>query len=240
MPIELNALESARFGITAARLTDLSAPLDRVNAAARAQGVQMITARVDSNHLPLVQALEEDGYRLMDMLVYYSHDLARLPEPGASPAGETLRRASPADAAAVAEVAKAAFRGYLGHFHSDPRLSGTDADAAYVEWAQSSVTTCDDTAPAFVAVVDGRIAAFLTTDMNVGEIVLNAVLPQVQGQGIYGRLVDQALQAARRAGCRQLSVSTQVNNIAPQRTWCRRGFRPLRSLYTLHKWFSPE
>lgn len=237
MPIEINILESARFGIIAAKLTDPSAPLAQVNATARALNVQMITVRVDSNELRRVQELEEDGYRLMDTLVYYSRDLVNLPETGISPVDETIRRAAPADSPIVAKVAREAFSGYYGHYHSDPRLSSTAADAVYVEWAENSIAHCTAKTPALVALAGSQIVAFLTLNLDSAEIVLNAVHPEAQGRGTYGRLVDRAIETGRNAGLTQLIVSTQLNNIASQRTWARRGFRILHSLHTLHKWF---
>ena len=237
MSVEINALESARFGITAARLTDPFAPLAQVNAAARTMNVQMMTVRVDSTDLRRVQELEDDGYRLMDTLVWYGRELVDLPEIGPSPADEIIRRAGPEDAAKVATVAQEAFAGYCGHYHSDPRLSAAAADAAYVDWAESSVARCTDSRPVLVAVAQDRIVGFLTLDLEAAEIVLNAVIPGEQGKGTYGRLIDRALETGRKAGLTRLAVSTQLNNLAPQRAWVRRGFRMQRSLHTLHKWF---
>ena len=236
MPIEINSLESARFGIVAAHLTDPKASLQQVNVSAREREVQMITARVDSNDLARVQMLEDDGYRLMDTLVYYGRDLSDLPEQGASPEGELIRSAKPQDAAVVAEVAREAFAGYFGHYHSDPRLSRDAADAAYIEWAEKSVAGTGDRTPALVVEHAGLPVAFLTTHLDKSEIVLVGVRPAAQGGGIYGRLMDRGLVILRDAGCTKAVVSTQINNLAVQRAWCRRGFRLLRSLYTLHKW----
>jgi len=38
-------------------------------------------------------------------------------------------------------------------------------------------------------------------------------------------------------GVRRMVVSTQVINIAVQKTWVRLGFEPIRGYYTFHKWF---
>ena len=68
------------------------------------------------------------------------------------------------------------------------------------------------------------------------EIVLNAVHPGAQRTGLYGALVEAALGWARRAGASKVVVSTQVNNVAPQRAWVRHGFEPACSLHTFHLW----
>jgi ribosomal protein S18 acetylase RimI-like enzyme len=241
MPIELNRMESDRFGIVAARLTDPAASPAQIETAARARKVDMLTTRVSTDDLPRVRMLEDAGYRLMDTLVYYICEPGGPGVPQAGPDDEKIRLADPADAETVAAVARAAFQGYFGHYHSDPRLSDAAADAAYVEWAQTSVACCDPaTAPALVGEVSGQIAGFLTLRFNSeheAEIVLNAVHPDARSRGLYGRMVDHGLAVTWQAGRRQVVVSTQVNNIAVQKAWARRGFRMQRSFYTLHKWF---
>lgn len=240
MPIELNDLETARFGIVAARVMDESASPEQIEAAARAQSVQMLTARVDLDDLPRVHRLEEAGYRLMDTLVYYARALDDIADPSPSPAGELLRPAVATDAPAVGDVARAAFTGYLGHYHADPRLDDSAADAAYVEWAETSVQSCDARRPAWVALYAGQIVGFLTLRLNSAseiEIVLNAVHQGMRRRGLYRRLVEKAISTGRSAGCERIIVSTQINNYAVQRVWARLGFTLSHGRYTFHKWF---
>ncbi|TCP39525.1 GNAT family N-acetyltransferase [Rhodovulum marinum] len=243
MPIELNDLETARFGIVAARVTDAQASPAEIEAAARDRGVQMLTARVDVGDLPRVHALEEAGYRLMDTLVYYARGLDGVADRAPSPAGEILRPATAADAPAVGQVARAAFAGYLGHYHADPRLGAAAADAAYVEWAETSVQTVGPRRPALVALQADRVVGFLTLRRNSDteiEIVLNAVHPEAQRQGLYGRLVEHGMAAGRAAGCTRVIVSTQINNVAVQKVWARQGFCMSHGLYTFHKWIDAQ
>lgn len=239
MPIELNEVETARFGIVAAKVIDFTASPETIAAAAQAKGVQLVTVRIDVADLPRVHALEASGYQLMDTLVYYSRALDNFPGLSPSPAGEVLRKATATDAHAVGQVAQAAFAGYLGHYHADPRLSSVAADAAYVEWAETSVRTCNASRPALVALHSDRVVGFLTLRLNIKseiEIVLNAVHPEVQRMGIYGRLIEQGMAAGREVGCTRVIVSTQINNYAVQRVWARLGFFLSDGLYTFHKW----
>lgn len=238
--LEFSALEHARFGIVTARLSDKRVPLDRVNAAAREHGVRMITARVTAEDLPRIHALEADGFRLMDTLVYYAHRLEELPAPAPLPAGIDIRSATIADTAAVVEVARAAFRGYLGHYHADPRLDDAAADAAYVEWAETSVTGQSVDRPVLIGLRDGQIRGFLTLRRNSDEeveIVLNAVHPSAQRGGLYSALIVRALHEARAMGAARMIVSTQITNAAVQRVWARKGFVFDHALHTFHKWF---
>ncbi len=242
MPIELNELETQRFGITAAKVTDASAPLDRINARAAALGVDMLSIRLPVEDLAHIHALEADGFRLMDTLVYYRIPLAP-PGPGPDPqeAGPIrLRRAVPEDCDGVGAVAEVSFEGYIGHYHTDPKLSNDAADAAYVDWARRSIAACVPMSPVVVAEDDEGIVGFMSNRIlegDVGEIVLSAVHTRGQGHGLYGRLVDWALADMQQQGCVEGIVSTQLNNVAVQRAWAKRGLRLANSYYTLHKWY---
>lgn len=241
MPIEINALESKRFGIVAAKVTDPEASPEAIDREAAAAGADMATTRVDVGDLPRVHALEAAGYRLMDTLVYHARSLEELPEIAPPGTGLSLRRATPADAQAVGALARAAFSGYFGHYHADPRLDDTAADAAYVEWAETSTAQTAADAPVLLAHSARQLAGFLTMRRDGGdefEIVLNAVHPDSRGKGVYTALVVEAMRVAREAGAGRMTVSTQINNYPVQRVWARLGFVHTRSLYTFHKWFS--
>jgi ribosomal protein S18 acetylase RimI-like enzyme len=238
--LEPNALETARFGVVTARLTDPEVPLATVNAAAAEWGVRMITARVKAADLARAQAMEADGYRLMDTLVYYTRGLEDLPGANMLPRDAEIRHAVASDADAVADVARAAFRGYSGHYQADPRLDDMAADAAYVEWAKTSIARQTRAQPALVVLQKSRAVGFLTMRRNSAaevEIILNAVHPVVQRSGLYSALIKRALGEGRAMGAERMIVSTQVTNAAVQRVWARRGFVFDRAFYTFHKWF---
>ena len=240
MPIKLNDLETARFGVITAHVVDPDAPIELINAAASAKDVDMVIARVDVGQPGRVHMLEADGYRLMDSLVYYSRPLEDVAFSTPLPKGVTIRLATPGDAPEVADVARAAFQNYIGHYHADPRLDRAMADEAYVQWAEHSITNLSDTAPAIVAEDDGKIVGFLTLRRNSAEeveIVLNAIAPSAQRGGIYRNLLTRSIMEGRSLARHRIIVSTQVNNFAVQRVWVRHGFTLYRGLYTFHKWY---
>lgn len=240
MPIELNALEMKRFGVVAAKVIDATATPEAIAAAARAKEVQLVTARVDVSDLPRVHSLEAAGYQLMDTLVYYRRKLEDLPPTPPLSKGVILRQAVPEDATSVAKLAQAAFTGYIGHYHADPRLNDTAADAAYVEWAETSTQRVSPDAPVLLAEMSKTVVGFLTLRRNSAEeveIVLNAVDSANEGQGIYTALVASSLVLFKEAGIDRIITSTQVNNYTVQKVWSRLGFFHFRSFYTFHKWF---
>ncbi len=239
MPITFNALETDRFGIRCARVDDANAPLAAINAATEAEAIDFLSVRVSTDDIARVQALEDDGYRLMDTIVYYRTLLSMPFAATTNPKGVEIRIATRDDAEAVSVVASDAFEGFFGHFHADERLSSQDCDAVYADWAKSCVTTQTATLPALVAHTSGQIVGFLANrqiDEACVDITLNAVTREMQGRGVYGALLDRAMQQMAVSRFKEVTISTQVNNIPVQRAWAKRGFRMQRSYYTLHKW----
>lgn len=237
----LNALETERFGEPFAHVDDVAAVLHDPQgflSGLAARQVRMVTARVPAEDLEQVQKLEALGFRLMDTLVYYTRCLQDLPALS-MPAGMTIRRSVPADAADVADIAGAAFAGYFGHYHQDLKLDRAACDSIYPDWARRSVETATDTTPVFVAEDATGPVGFLTmkslTDLRA-EIVLNAVAPARQGRGIYDALCRQAFHAARDTGHTHIDVSTQLTNCRVQGVWSRLGCKLSRAFYTLHLW----
>lgn len=240
MPLELNELETARFGVVAAHLVDTKASMESVDRAASRLGVEMLTARIDVGELSTVHLLEAAGFQLMDTVVSYGR-LTSNYSTQSNPGEMMIRLAEPSDAADVGAIAGQAFRDYYGHFHADPRLDGGAADAAYVEWAEVSTANIDNSRPVLLCCEDDSVLGFLTL-RNIGEpiaeIVLNAVAVDHRRRGIYAALVESALVHAERAGTARLTVSTQINNYNVQRVWARLGFVHECSVYTFHKWYN--
>lgn len=243
MALVLNELETKRFGVKCARfaITSNQLPdLALLNEQARVEGIRMVSARLDVSHLPLAHLLEDDGYRLMDSLVYYTRPNIPLPETKLLPDGLSLRRAIPEDALGVAIVAREAFKGYFGHYHVDPRLDNAAADDAYVEWAETSVSRMDNGKVALIVEAADKIVGFCTVkrlnDMDA-DIELSGIMPENQGGGLYSRLIEHCILLSQEMGAENTKISTQINNYAVQKVWARSGFHHERSVYTFHKWF---
>lgn len=238
MAIEINDLETNRFGVVAAHLSDVSASAAEIESEARSKKVRLLTARVEAGHLSTVHHLENLGFRLMDTLVYFGRRLETGVTVKQVP-GLSIRIASEVDAEAVRRVARAAFSGYMGHFHSDPMIHGSTADAIYVDWAGRVVTKSSAREPVLLGLLDGEIIAFIALREVGGptaEIVLNAVSRDWQRLGIYSTLLGAAVNLALDKNSPHILISTQIQNYAVQRVWTRFGFEHERSVYTLHRW----
>lgn len=205
-----------------------------------AGGVELLIARCAIADPAAAQAMEAQGFFLTDTLVYYSFDLAKRAIPEDTSEFQ-VRGLQTADKRQIEGVAAAAFKGYLGHYHADPRLDQRKCDEAYISWASRSCLAKEVAEQVFVVERECQVAGFATLRLNStdeGEGLLYAVAPESQGLGICRSLMISSLQWCRAQGARRMIISTQVTNVAMQKVWCRLGFEPCHAYYTFHKWFT--
>jgi ribosomal protein S18 acetylase RimI-like enzyme len=237
--IKLSPIECERFGfITARGYLPPEASLGMVMAEANELGAEVLMLRVPATNIIGVQLALEKGAILADTLVCFEAEVGEA-APVDLDTGLRYRMLGPQDALKVAAIARLAFKDYLGHYHADSKLSREAADETYVSWAHRS---CESrmVADAVIGIEDseGEMMGFITLKQS-GEsasIELNAVSPRYQRRGIYAGLVRLSMYWAMQHSCRRISVSTQLNNVSVQKVWCRHGFEPASSYYTLHLW----
>jgi GNAT superfamily N-acetyltransferase len=238
--VQLSGIDQERFGICTARasqvtLETLPATLDfcRIN------DVVLLITRCSAADLAVAQAMERKGFVLMDTLVYYARNLAKIPIPpdtGQVP----VRFVQPGEEHDVKAIASESFHGYFGHYHADERLDRVKCDAIYPDWAFRSCVDRDVADEVLVAELDGSIVGFATLRLNSpeeGEGVLFGIAPAAQRRGIYRSFMVRGMEWCLSAGSTRMVVSTQINNIAVQKVWTRVGFEPSHAYYTFHKWF---
>ena len=240
--IAFSEIDSERFGVRIARAHVVSDNLSRALDFCAAERIDLLVARCRTSDLEAAQGMESKGFLLMDTLLYYSFDLTKKEIP-VDPCEVRVRRLLPGDEAEIPRVASAAFKGYLGHYHSDRRLDSGQCDEAYRSWAERSCTTDKAADEVLVAELGGKVAGFATLRLNSPQEVeglLFAVAPESQGKGICRLFMIRSLQWCRAQGAKRMIISTQVTNVSMQKVWCRTGFEPSDSYYTFHKWFTPE
>lgn len=244
MPIEVDELGTQRFGLVSAKTIDDAAPPVELNSAAHELGVKMLTTRVNCADHDRVHAMEADGHQLMDTLVYYRRSLDAPAGPILLNDGLTVTLATPEDSDAVGKIARSAFHDYFGHFHTDPKISTVASDEVYTDWSERCTRESCLSNPTFLAQSAKETLGFLSMtekQSDQWEILLNAVIPKAQGDGIYGCLLDTAINHARAnlpgTSAAFILTSTQLINFKVQKIWMRRGFYPYTALHTFHKWF---
>lgn len=240
--VALSEIDSERFGVRVARAHVTLDNLPRVSSFCAAEQIDLLIARCATSDLVAAQSLESQGFLLMDTLVYYRFDLTKRAIP--EDTGEfQVRPLQPGDEDEVRRVASAAFKGYVGHYHADPRLDRGKCDEVYSSWAIRSCTTGEAADAVFVADRGGRVAGFATLRLNSAQEIegmLFAVAPESQGKGICRSFMIRSLQWCQAQGAERMVISTQVTNVSMQKVWCRTGFEPSHSYYTFHKWFTPN
>lgn len=241
--VVLSKIDERRFGIRTARADRIVLDtLPSVMDFCRKEKVSLLIARCSASELKTAQAMESQGFLLMDTLVYYKRDLAATPIPG-DDAKVLIRPVRGGEEKDVRAVAADAFRGYFGHYHADPRLDREKCDEVYTSWAFRSCLSMDAGNHVLVAEIANVIAGFATLRRNSpeeGEGVLFGIAPSAQGSGLYRSFMIQGMEWCRSKGANRMVVSTQINNIAAQKVWSRLGFEPDHACYTFHKWFDRE
>lgn len=237
--VTFSQIDSDRFGVRVARAQVVPENLPRVLDFCVAEKIDLIIARCPTNDLVAAQNMEMRGFLLMDTLVYYRFDLLKraIPEDKGELLVRTLR---PGDKEQVRRVASEAFKGYMGHYHADPRLDKRKCDETYASWAERSCIPKTAADEVLVAEHDGEVAGFATLRLNSPQEVeglLFAVAPEWQGRGVCGSFMIHSLRWAASQGAQRMIISTQATNVSMQKVWCRVGFEPSHSYYTFHKWF---
>jgi hypothetical protein len=241
MEIKLSELDKMRFGITTAKVyIDAKDNIKTIMEWCEAEKVELLIARCSTDEIKLVQSMEKIDFYLTDTLVYFqsrkiisTHNLV--------PEGYSWRFANAEDANSVEHLSAKTFRGHAGHYHADSKLNKLDADLVYSSWAGNSCRDENFTGVVFLIFRNAEIVAFLTmkkNDSDTCEIILNGVDPLHQRRGLYFSLISLAKNWALEQNMLRIIVSTQITNIAPQKVWSRQDFEPIKSFYTLHKWFS--
>lgn len=241
-PASLSPLDEARYGIRTARAAAFTAlMLPAIIDFCGAEGVRLLIARSADTDPETMRAARSAGLRLMDALMYWVADLSRLPRERPRPQLH-VRPAGAAEAPVVRDVAIRAFRGYTGHYHSDPRLDAALCDEAYGDWAARS---CADESPdrVMVAEIDGRVAGFTTARLDAGaegHAVLSGVDPAFRRRGLYTGLHLGRMEWLREQGAVRMWSPTLATNAVTQRTYVKTGLVHGYACCTFHRWFDDD
>lgn len=206
-------------------------------------GIRHVSARIDSRDMPAIHALEENGFKLMDILTYnlldmdmISHKLVRAPY--------ILREHQKEDIEEIMEVARYGFSDYIDRFHIDPGISHEHSDTLYAEWARNSCLGYADNV--FIAQKDSKIIGFITAKIHkdvtpyakskLGEIQLGGIFPESRRLGVFTNLVDCCLNWLKGRADMTLA-KTSIDNFGVQRVCQKLGFKLAQTQCTFHKSF---
>jgi len=238
--ISLSAIDEERFGFRTARADEVTLEaLPEALDFCRANRIDWLIARCRVDQLRTAQAMEREGFSLMDTQVHYTLDLGKTPIPPDT--GQALvRPVRPGEEDDVAAIAREAFRGYSGHYHADDRLDRAKCNEGYTSWAARSCVSRDVASEVLVAELEGSIVGFITMRMNSpqeAEVPLAAVVPAAQRHGVHPSLHTNLMERAVSKGVVRLVGAVHVINFSMQKNLVRFGYEPSHAFFTFHKWF---
>ena len=184
---------------------------------------------VPSEDVAVLQGLSRAGFGLVETRAFFYHDAVSTFAQPRYP----VRRAGPADAARVGEVAATARNPY-DRFHADAALAGADGDRFLRAYAEAAVRGyCDavlvpdealagEPLDSFLAISDLAADAALL-DVRLARVILTAVGPA--NRGWHQKLVTETLHYARQRGADYALMTTQTTNRAVFRTAEKLGWK---------------
>jgi ribosomal protein S18 acetylase RimI-like enzyme len=242
----LSPLDRDRFGIITVKAEGLESPkdVDKCISFSQNNNAELLIARLDARKLEAAQRIEAVGGILCDTLIYYELRCRDIKSPagslGAGRDAFQLREMTAEDQYAVINIARKAFSGYFGHYHSDSRLNKRDCDETYVSWFENTARNIGEVNKIIIAEDAEGICGFLTMKAHGDkrlELVLSGVAKRVEGRGVYRRMIQKGTEYAAAAGLKRVFTSTQIINLVVQRLWITQGFFPVKFEHTFHKWF---
>lgn len=238
--VSLSELDSKHFGVITAKSNLVNAHnFQSVVDFCLVNQVNLLIARCSATDMVTVHTMEENGFQLMDTLIYFKINLINYSYlTHRSPAN--IRPVQPDDISQIIHIAKSAFTDYYGHYHSDPRLDRHKATEVYSSWTERCCTEPGVADCVLVAELDGIILGFRAIRMNSalqGEFILAGVKPEARNQGLYRAFVIEGLNYCKKKGAVEVLNSTHLLNSAVQKTCIQTGFKYYQSYYTFHNWF---
>lgn len=239
MDYTISKIDFLRFGINTAKARlNSNEDLEKAINLSEQDQIDFLIVRIPTDQLSTVQALLLRGAILTDTLIYYEKKAIE-PFRDCLLPGYAMRYADSSDAAKVEKVAQVAFEDYFGHYQADPRLDKRDCNLAYSSWAFKSCIDSGFTEDVILIEKGKDIAAFATVkriEATSFEGVLFAVSPKYRQRGLHKALMKLALNWGAQKRMSRMISSTQITNLPVQKNWCRLGFEPAESYYTLHYW----
>jgi GNAT superfamily N-acetyltransferase len=211
----------------------------------RKEKIVHVSAKADIYDITTVHALEMANFRLMDTTVIYGFDFRKSQIPEFEDQC-ILRLAEPGDEEALVRVAEISFsktRISEDRFHADPNLPQRKSDTLYVEWIRNSIREklADaivvaelNGAPVGFTTIENFRATALDVGVDIGALILSAVLPEARGKGVYTSMIKKGLEYLEHR-VKIAELGTQISNFPVQKAWSTLGFKLASGTYALHR-----
>jgi GNAT superfamily N-acetyltransferase len=236
----ISRIDTERFGFKVAKITSFDRHTAGIVEELKGDGVRMIIARVKTADIQAVNGLEEMGFRVMDTQLTYRYDLDGYSARPLNLSAVRIRSYENGDLEPIAAIAGKSFDNY-GHYFADPWLDREKCREIYRDWA---IRSCGDKTTADIVFVAqaGSIAGFATYKIHEKDGIsyaacgLGAVDESFRGRGIYGRIINGALEWGKQKGLKWMEYNCLACNFPANISYIKPGFLPVDSFITLHYW----
>jgi RimJ/RimL family protein N-acetyltransferase len=198
--------------------------------------VRLVSCRLDHLRLRESMALEDAGFRFVEMVYGLRLDSFD----GISPPHRAIQvaEAKAGDLSAIEDIAHSAFT--TGRFVLDPRLPPELSQRRYATWVRNSFGSSGQ--KILKAEVDGDLAGFFIVEKRSGNGVywhLTAIAPRWQGKGIGASVWRTMLLQHRTAGATSVETTISAHNLPIINLYQRLGFRFASAQMTFHRLREP-
>ena len=238
----ISALDTRRFGFNIGKIDDpeiLCAPGFREILSAH--NVRLVISRIATEELSTIHALEEMGFRIMDVQTTWKISTQLPPDRGSFNNDVNIREAQLADAPVIQQIATGAFDNY-GHYFADQRLNKARCREIYPDWAGRTLTVAGVADKVFVAEYNNRLAGYLAfkilekDSVRYTASVMGAVAEGSRGKNVYSSLVIESLVWGNSNGLAWQEQNVLAVNYPVNRVFSKLGFHQAGSFITLHYW----
>jgi hypothetical protein len=223
--------------------------LSQILAQCYTEKILHVSIKVDTKDVKLVHLLEAKGFRLMDTLVVYAHELTGFKNEELKPS-HLIRPFKQEDFQAMKNLASKVYSNsndLLVRFYADPNLPKDECDRLYGEWFANSVKGVEAD-EVLIAELDRKPVGFITCKVEkssitellgvrIGYTPITAVSSEFRNQGVYTSLKKAAMLWLK-PKAEILESRTPINNITVQKVWVNLGGYPINSHHTFHKWLA--
>ena len=235
--LSYSASESNRFNMNIYRGILDEIDIRNIKKEILGKEIDILIFRIKSEKVNQVSRLNKLGFPFIqtDTLVYYQMNLENYQIKEYRNQDLEFEVLTTKELSTLNSLVEEIFVGYTNHYDSNPYLDKKDITDGYKEWVSSFLDT-DEDKTCYLVKKSGVNAGFatVTNKDGVGEGILYGVVPSFSGMGIYSDIIRFTQNELKAKGCKEMKVSTQIQNYAVQKVWGKEGFYLKESFATIH------
>ena len=200
--------------------------------------VRFVSTRVNGDHLPVLHALEDAGFRYMDNVIWPVASTAQL-----SDALDPRVRPMTADDVPQVVALAQTWAYPRGHLYCNNGFAKAEVDEMYGKWLR---TAWQNQTPIAVIEEDGQVQGFFQfgidpegetpLGLRYGHMRLLVVNGEMRGRGLGQALFHGAMVLMKRMGASHIDSGYSTKNHVSAHIHGRNGFLSAHEEVTMHLW----